>query len=164
MYAIDVGYGQLAWKLRNDERVVNMERTTVRYLEADSLPEQVDAATIDVAFISLDKILPAVHKILKPEGFVVALIKPQFEAGKENVGNKGGVRDAAVHEQVINNVISFAKGEGFGIAGMDFSPIKGPEGNIEYLVHSKLTDDLIKEDSVDIHSAVEAALGELDRK
>ena len=128
VYAIDVGYGQLAWKLRNDERVVNMERTNVRYLEADSLPEQVDAATIDVAFISLDKILPAVHKILKPEGFVVALIKPQFEAGKENVGKKGVVRDAAVHEQVINNVISFAKGEGFGIAGLDFSLKKGPEG------------------------------------
>ena len=141
VYAIDVGYGQLAWKLRSDERVINMERTNVRYLEADSLPEQVDAATIDVAFISLDKILPAVHKILKSDGFVIALIKPQFEAGKENVGKKGVVRDAKVHEEVINNVIAFAKAEGFGIAGLDFSPIKGPEGNIEYLLHLTLGED-----------------------
>ena len=146
VYAIDVGYGQLAWKLRSDERVINMERTNVRYLEAQDLPEQVDAATIDVAFISLDKILPAVHKILKPEGFVVALIKPQFEAGKENVGKKGVVRDAKVHQEVINNVIAFAKAEGFGIAGLDFSPIKGPEGNIEYLLHLTLgSDDAISE-------------------
>ena len=163
VYAIDVGYGQLAWKLRNDERVVNMERTNVRYLEADSLPEQVDAATIDVAFISLDKILPAVHKILKPEGFVVALIKPQFEAGKENVGKKGVVRDAAVHEQVINNVISFAKGEGFGIAGLDFSPIKGPEGNIEYLLHLTLGDDDAVS-SEQVAQLVGRSHGDLDKK
>lgn len=141
VYAIDVGYGQLAWKLRSDERVINMERTNVRYLEKDSLPEQVDAATIDVAFISLDKVLPAVHKIVKEDGFVIALIKPQFEAGKENVGKKGVVRDAKVHESVINNVIDFAKAEGFGIAGLDFSPIKGPEGNIEYLLYLTLGDD-----------------------
>ena len=153
----------LAWKLRNDERVVNMERTNVRYLEADSLPEQVDAATIDVAFISLDKILPAVHKILKPEGFVVALIKPQFEAGKENVGKKGVVRDAAVHEQVINNVISFAKGEGFGIAGLDFSPIKGPEGNIEYLLHLTLGDDDAVS-SEQVAQLVGRSHGDLDKK
>lgn len=163
VYAIDVGYGQLAWKLRNDERVVNMERTNVRYLEADSLPEQVDAATIDVAFISLDKILPAVHKILKPEGFVVALIKPQFEAGKENVGKKGVVRDAAVHEQVINNVISFAKSEGFGIAGLDFSPIKGPEGNIEYLLHLTLGDDDAVS-SEQVAQLVGRSHGDLDKK
>lgn len=163
VYAIDVGYGQLAWKLRNDERVVNMERTNVRYLEADSLPEQVDAATIDVAFISLDKILPAVHKILRPEGFVVALIKPQFEAGKENVGKKGVVRDAAVHEQVINNVISFAKGEGFGIAGLDFSPIKGPEGNIEYLLHLTLGDDDAVS-SEQVAQLVGRSHGDLDKK
>ena len=153
----------LAWKLRNDERVVNMERTNVRYLEADSLPEQVDAATIDVAFISLDKILPAVHKILKPEGFVVALIKPQFEAGKENVGKKGVVRDAAVHEQVINNVISFAKSEGFGIAGLDFSPIKGPEGNIEYLLHLTLGDDNAVS-SEQVAQLVGRSHGDLDKK
>ena len=143
--------------------VVNMERTNVRYLEVDSLPEQVDAATIDVAFISLDKILPAVHKILKPEGFVVALIKPQFEAGKENVGKKGVVRDAAVHEQVINNVISFAKGEGFGIAGLDFSPIKGPEGNIEYLLHLTLGDDDAVS-SEQVAQLVGRSHGDLDKK
>lgn len=149
VYALDVGYGQLAWKLRSDERVVNMERTNVRYLEAKDLPEQVDAVTIDVAFISLDKILPAVHKILKPTGFVVALIKPQFEAGKENVGKKGVVRDASVHREVIHNVIAFAKNEGFGVAGLDFSPIKGPEGNIEYLLHLTLgPDDAINDEYI----------------
>lgn len=163
VYAIDVGYGQLAWKLRNDERVINMERTNVRYLEADSLPEQVDAATIDVAFISLDKILPAVHKILKEDGFVIALIKPQFEAGKENVGKKGVVRDARVHEQVINNVIAFAKEEGFGIAGLDFSPIKGPEGNIEYLLHLTLgADDAVS--PAFVAELVGKSHGDLDKK
>ena len=119
VYAIDVGYGQLAWKLRSDGRVVNMERTNVRYLEADSLPEKVDVATIDVAFISLDKVLPAV------------------EAGKENVGKKGVVRDPAVHLNVINNVIAVAKELDFKIAGLDYSPVKGPEGNIEYLLYLK---------------------------
>ncbi|MBQ7021807.1 MAG: TlyA family RNA methyltransferase [Phascolarctobacterium sp.] len=163
VFAVDVGYGQLAWKLRSDERVVNMERTNVRYLEADSLGELVDAVTIDVAFISLDKVLPAIYKILKPEGFVVALIKPQFEAGKENVGKKGVVRDAKVHEDVIKNVISFAKGEGFGIAGLDFSPIKGPEGNIEYLLHlTKGDDDAVSEAYVD--ELVSRSHGDLDKK
>ena len=137
VYAIDVGYGQLAWKLRSDERVVNMERTNVRYLEADSLPEKVDVATIDVAFISLDKVLPAVKKILADDGIVIALIKPQFEAGKENVGKKGVVRDPAVHLNVINNVIAVAKELDFKIAGLDYSPVKGPEGNIEYLLYLK---------------------------
>lgn len=139
VYAIDVGYGQLAWKLRIDKRVINMERTNARYLESNSLPEKVDVVTIDVAFISLDKVLPAVHKILKPNGCVIALIKPQFEAGKENVGKKGVVRNASVHEAVINHVIDFAQKEGFNIAGLDFSPIKGPEGNIEYLLYLTLT-------------------------
>lgn len=163
VYAIDVGYGQLAWKLRSDERVVNMERTNVRYLEKESLPEQVDAATIDVAFISLDKVLPAVHKIVKEDGFVIALIKPQFEAGKENVGKKGVVRDAKVHESVINNVIDFAKAEGFGIAGLDFSPIKGPEGNIEYLLHLTLgADDAISREFV--AELVSRSHGDLDKK
>ena len=139
-----------------------MERTNVRYLEADSLPEQVDAATIDVAFISLDKILPAVHKILKQDGFVIALIKPQFEAGKENVGKKGVVRDAKVHEEVINNVIAFAKEEGFGIAGLDFSPIKGPEGNIEYLLYLTLgEDDAVS--AADVAELVSQSHGDLDK-
>ena len=163
VYALDVGYGQLAWKLRQDERVINMERTNVRYLEEDSLPEKVDAVTIDVPFISLDKILPADHKILKADGFVIALIKPQFEAGKENIGKKGVVKDPEIHEAVINNVISFAKAEGFGIAGLDFSPIKGPEGNIEYLLYMTLADDdAISEEY--IHQLVARSHGDLDKK
>ena len=163
VYAVDVGYGQLAWKLRNDERVVNMERTNVRYLEADSLGEQVDAATIDVAFISLDKVLPAVHKLLKQAGFVIALIKPQFEAGKENVGKKGVVRDPKVHADVIKKVVAFAKAEGFGIAGLDFSPIKGPEGNIEYLLHLTLgDDDAVSEAMID--ELVSRSHGDLDKQ
>ncbi len=161
VYAIDVGYGQLAWKLRSDERVVNMERTNVRYLEKEHLAEMVDAVTIDVAFISLDKVLPAVHKILKSDGFVIALIKPQFEAGKENVGKKGVVRDPKVHEAVINNVIAFAKNEGFGIAGLEFSPIKGPEGNIEYLLYLTLqADDAV--DSTYVSELVSRSHGDLD--
>ena len=163
VYAIDVGYGQLAWKLRNDERVVNMERTNVRYLEADSLPEQVDAATIDVAFISLDKILPAVHKILKPEGFVVALIKPQFEAGREKVGKKGVVRDPKVHLEVIQTVLQTAMDLGFSILDLEYSPIKGPEGNIEYLVHLKKSQEGENSAEVNAEAVVEAAHGELDR-
>ncbi len=140
VYAVDVGYGQLAWKLRSDPRVINMERTNARTLDGKSLPEPVDVVSIDVAFISLDKILPAVKKILTPGGFVIALIKPQFEAGKENVGKKGVVRDAQVHKEVIGRVISIARAEGFGIGGLDFSPVKGPEGNIEYLLY--LTTDV----------------------
>ena len=135
VYAIDVGYGQLAWKLRNDERVVNMERTNVRYLEADSLPEQVDAATIDVAFISLDKILPAVHKILKPEGFVVALIKPQFEAGKSHLSKHGIVRDSKVHKKVCDDISEFASTLGFERGEVISSPITGGDGNTEYLIY-----------------------------
>ena len=159
---MDVGYGQLAWKLRSDERVVNMERTNVRYLEADSLGELVDAATIDVAFISLDKVFPAVHKLLKPTGFVIALVKPQFEAGKENVGKKGVVRDPKVHADVIKKVVAFAKEEGFGIAGLDFSPIKGPEGNIEYLLHLTMgSDDAVSEAMID--DLVSKSHGDLDK-
>ena len=159
VYAIDVGYGQLAWKLRNDERVVNMERTNVRYLEADSLPEQVDAATIDVAFISLDKILPAVHKILKPEGFVVALIKPQFEAGREKVGKKGVVRDAKVHLEVLENFLNHAKENNFTVVDMTFSPIRGPEGNIEYLGYLRKNGG--DNGSSDLQSIVEASHADL---
>ena len=134
VYAIDVGYGQLAWKLRTDERVINMEKTNARYLEADSLAENVDVVTTDVSFISLDKILPATYNILKPDGQLIALIKPQFEAGKDKVGKKGVVRDKNVHIEVIEKVLAFARETGFKIGGVDFSPIKGPEGNIEYLL------------------------------
>ena len=140
VYAIDVGYGQLAWSLRNDERVVNMERTNVRYLDEASLPERIQIATIDVAFISLDKVLPAVKKLLSDDGCVIALVKPQFEAGREKVGKKGVVRDPKVHEEVIEKVITMARDEKFGIGGLDYSPIKGPEGNIEYLLYLTLNE------------------------
>ena len=140
VYAIDVGYGQLAWSLRNDERVVNMERTNVRYLDEASLPERIQIATIDVAFISLDKVLPAVKKLLSDDGCVIALVKPQFEAGREKVGKKGVVRDPKVHEEVIEKVINMARDEKFGIGGLDYSPIKGPEGNIEYLLYLTLNE------------------------
>ena len=139
VYAIDVGYGQLDWKLRNDPRVINMERTNARLLEADSLPEPIEAASIDVAFISLEKILPAVRKLLAADAFVIALVKPQFEAGKENVGKKGVVRDPAVHKEVLRRIIAFAEQEGFGMGGLDYSPVKGPEGNIEYLLYLTAT-------------------------
>lgn len=142
VYAIDVGYGQLAWKLRNDERVICMERTNVRYLTEESLPERVSRVTIDVAFISLDKVLPVLKNILTDDGEVLALVKPQFEAGKENVGKKGVVRDSSIHRAVISKVIVCAEEEGFGIVGLDYSPIKGPEGNIEYLLYLKFKSEM----------------------
>ena len=149
VYAIDVGYGQLAWSLRNDDRVISLERTIVRYLDESSLPDKIQIATIDVAFISLDKVLPAVKKLLGNDGCVIALIKPQFEAGREKVGKKGVVRDPKVHEEVIYKVINMAKEEKFGIGGLDYSPIKGPEGNIEYLLYLTLNEsDNINEDRV----------------
>lgn len=150
VFAVDVGYGQLAWKLRQDERVINLERTNVRYLDVSTLGELVDIVTIDVAFISLALVLPTVFKIVKDDGFVIALIKPQFEAGKENVGKKGVVRDINVHKEVVTNVVGLAKNLGFGIAGLDFSPIRGPEGNIEYLLWlTKSFDDEVPGEIID---------------
>lgn len=134
VYAIDVGYGQLAWKLRCDERVVNMERTNFRYVTHEQIPEQVDFASVDVSFISLRKILPVMREFLRDGGRAVCLIKPQFEAGRENVGKKGVVRDRAVHESVVASITEFAVESGFNVCNVDFSPIKGPEGNIEYLM------------------------------
>lgn len=134
VYAIDVGYGQLAWKLRCDERVVNMERTNFRYVTHEQIPEQVDFASVDVSFISLCKILPVMRELLRDGGRAVCLIKPQFEAGRENVGKKGVVRDRAVHESVVASITEFAVESGFNVCNVDFSPIKGPEGNIEYLM------------------------------
>lgn len=149
VFAIDVGYGQLAWKLRQDPRVVNLERTNVRFLEEDSLGEKVDGITIDVAFISLDKVLPSAYKILKDNGFLIALIKPQFEAGREKVGKKGVVRDRAVHLEVIEKVLATAREIGFVPLGLDFSPIRGPEGNIEYLLYAgKQGEDAVTEDRI----------------
>lgn len=134
VYAIDVGYGQLAWKLRCDERVVNLERTNFRYVTREQVPDEIDFASVDVSFISLKLILPVMHTLLKDGGRSVCLIKPQFEAGKENIGKKGVVRDKSVHEAVVENITTFAAENGFRVLGVDFSPIKGPEGNIEYLM------------------------------
>ncbi len=137
VYAVDVGYGQLAWSLRTDERVINMERTNIRHVTDEQVNEPLDFASIDVAFISLGLVLPVVHTLLKDGGEVVALIKPQFEAGKEKVGKKGVVRDPQVHEEVVCKVCAKAEEIGFGVLGLEFSPVKGPEGNIEYLVYLK---------------------------
>ena len=135
VFAIDVGYGQLAWKLRTDDRVVNMERTNIRNVTSEMLGEKLDFASIDVAFISLTKVLPVAKELLTDTGELVALIKPQFEAGREKVGKKGVVRDPAVHEEVIVRVTDFARSLGFCPLAFTYSPVKGPEGNIEYLIH-----------------------------
>ena len=135
VFSIDVGYGQLDYKLRSDERVCCMEKTNFRYVTPEDIGKPIDFASVDVSFISLDKILKPAYEILKEDGQMVCLIKPQFEAGKEKVGKKGVVRDSAVHIEVIEKVVDFAKSIGFSIRGLDYSPIKGPEGNIEYLLH-----------------------------
>ncbi len=134
VYSIDVGYGQLAWKLRNDERVVNIERTNVRYLDLELIKDDIDFVSIDVSFISLRHILPVVYSLLSNDGLCVALIKPQFEAGREEVGKKGVVRDKEVHKKVILNCLNLARLSNLYPIGLDFSPIKGPEGNIEFLM------------------------------
>ena len=134
VYAVDVGYGQLAWSLRSDERVVCLERTNARYLDHEIIPEEPDFSSVDVSFISLKLILPAIASVLRPGGHVVCLIKPQFEAGREKVGKKGVVREPAVHREVIEKVIDFAHIAGFSVQGLTFSPVRGPEGNIEYLI------------------------------
>lgn len=135
VYSIDVGYGQLAWKLRSDERVVNLERTNFRYVTKEQIPEDIDFASVDVSFISLKLILPVMYNLLKADGEAVCLIKPQFEAGRENVGKKGVVRDPAVHESVIKTIAEFANSQCFEVLGLEHSPVKGPEGNIEYLMY-----------------------------
>ena len=133
VYAVDVGYGQLAWKLRSDERVVCMERTNIRYVTPEDLPETADMAVIDVSFISLAIVLPAVKRLIKEGAEVVCLVKPQFEAGKDKVGKKGVVREPEIHEEVLRKFLADAAASGFAVRGLDFSPIRGPEGNIEYL-------------------------------
>ena len=140
VYSIDVGYGQLAWKLRTDERVVNLERTNFRYVDKTQIPEALDFASVDVSFISLKHILPNMKILLKSGATSVCLIKPQFEAGKEKVGKKGVVRDSAVHIEVINNVKEYILQNGFSLLALDYSPIKGPEGNIEYLAYIRSDD------------------------
>lgn len=137
VFSVDVGYGQLAWKLRCDERVVNMERTNIRYVKHGDIGTYLDFASIDVAFISLKLVLPVTFELLKDSGEVVALIKPQFEAGKEKVGKKGVVKEKSTHIEVVRGIYDFAINAGFGVLGLSFSPIKGPEGNIEYLIYLK---------------------------
>lgn len=160
VYAVDVGYGQLAWQLRQDSRVVVMERTNARALTPDMFPESMDLGVMDVSFISIRLILPALHGLLKPGGEVVCLIKPQFEAGKADVGKKGVVRDKAVHERVLREMCEFFPTAGYTLIGLDYSPIRGPEGNIEYLAYLKADGG----DSIapDITALVAASHGELD--
>ena len=163
VYSVDVGYGQFAWKLRQDPRVVCMEKTNIRYVTPEDIDDALDFASVDVSFISLTKVLGPARALLKDDGQMVCLIKPQFEAGREKVGKKGAVRDMAVHEEVINKVIDFALEIGFSVHNLEYSPIKGPEGNIEYLVYIEKTSEAVKEESVDVHAVVEAAHGELDK-
>lgn len=139
VYSVDVGHGQLDWKLRNDERVICMEKTNIRYVTPADIDDILDFASIDVSFISLTKVLTPVRELLKEEGEVVCLVKPQFEAGREKVGKKGVVRDMSVHKDVIREVITYASANGYAILDLDFSPVKGPEGNIEYLLHLRKT-------------------------
>ncbi len=137
VYSVDVGYGQLDWKLRQDERVVCMEKTNFRYMTPEDIPDVLDFASVDVSFISLDKILTPAYALLKEQGEMVALIKPQFEAGREKVGKKGVVRDPKVHEEVIAKIVRHADEVLFEVLDLSYSPIRGPEGNIEYLIHLK---------------------------
>ena len=135
VYSVDVGYGQLDWKLRQDDRVVCMEKTNFRYMTPEDIPDVLDFASVDVSFISLDKILTPAYALLKEQGEMVALIKPQFEAGREKVGKKGVVRDPKVHEEVISRIVRHADEVSFEVLDLSYSPIRGPEGNIEYLIH-----------------------------
>ena len=152
VYSVDVGHGQLAWKLRNDERVVCMEKTNIRYVTPEDIPDRIQFASIDVSFISLTKVLGPVKELLTEDGQIVCLIKPQFEAGREKVGKKGVVREKSTHLEVIESVIAFAKSIGFGILNLEFSPIKGPEGNIEYLLYLQNHPELADEKGVEIDS------------
>ena len=152
VFAIDVGYGELNWKIRNDPRVVVMERTNIRYVTPEDIGEPLDLSVIDVSFISLRIVLPAIKNLLKEnQGQVLCLIKPQFEAGRENVGKNGVIRDPAVHKEVLDNIVALAKELGFTILGLTFSPVKGPAGNIEFLGHLTLADaEGIEPDTADV--------------
>ena len=163
VYSVDVGYGQLAWKLRIDERVVNLERTNFRYATREQIPDEIDFASVDVSFISLKHILPNLNTLLAPDGQAVCLIKPQFEAGKEKVGKKGVVRDLNVHLEVVENVINLAVENGFSVMGLQFSPIKGPEGNIEYLIYLNKSSTPIVSENVNAKELVNMSHTELDK-
>lgn len=163
VYAIDVGYGQLDWKLRNDSRVVNLERTNVRYITTEQITDPIDFFSVDVCFISLELVLPAVRPLLREKGTAVCLIKPQFEAGKGKVGKNGVVRDRQIHKDVIGKIIDYCLHNGFDVLGLDYSPIKGPEGNIEYLLYIRKSDvpESIRE--LSIEAVVEASHEQLDK-
>ena len=163
VYAVDVGYGQFAWKLRQDARVVCMEKTNIRYVTPEDIPDVLDFASVDVSFISLTKVLLPAYQLLKEDGEMVCLIKPQFEAGREKVGKKGVVRDPAVHQEVIAQVTSYASSIGFRVRHLEFSPIKGPEGNIEYLMHITKGTAAGGEETADIEGVVKAAHEMLDK-
>ena len=163
VYSVDVGYGQFAWKLRQDPRVVCMEKTNIRYVTPEDIDDALDFASVDVSFISLTKILEPARNLLKDGGQMVCLIKPQFEAGREKVGKKGVVRDKAVHLEVVERIVTFALEHGFSVHHLSYSPIKGPEGNIEYLVHIEKKETAVKEEGVDPVAVVEAAHAELDK-
>ncbi|MBR3971828.1 MAG: TlyA family RNA methyltransferase [Ruminococcus sp.] len=164
VYSIDVGYGQLAWKLRQDERVVNMERTNFRKVTPDMIADPIDFFSVDVSFISLKLILPVVRPLLTDEGHGVCLIKPQFEAGREKVGKKGVVRDKSVHAEVIEAIRTFCLSEGFDVLGLDFSPVKGPEGNIEYLIHIKKSENPVHLADITSEELAEISHKELDKE
>ena len=161
VFAIDVGYGQLDWKIRSDERVVVMERTNIRYVTPEDLGEPLDLSVIDVSFISLKIVLPAIKALLKPTGQVLCLIKPQFEAGKEKVGKKGVVREPEIHKEVLDAFVETVTELGFTILGLTFSPVKGPEGNIEFLGHLTLADKpgIIPDTAQVVHDAHETLKG-----
>lgn len=163
VYSVDVGYGQLAWSLRTDARVVNLERTNARYLTREQIPEEIDFFSVDVSFISLSLILPAVRPLLAEHGQAVCLIKPQFEAGREKVGKKGVVRDQSVHREVIEKIRNFSLENGFSVLGLTYSPVKGPEGNIEYLIYLERSDAPIEASGVPLpEQVVEASHRDLD--
>ena len=163
VYSVDVGYGQFAWKLRQDPRVVCMEKTNIRYVTPADIDDVLDFASVDVSFIYHTKVLIPAPELLRDGGEMVCLIKPQFEAGREKVGKKGVVRDKAVHEEVIERIIEFASQNGFFVKNLEYSPIKGPEGNIEYLVYIRKDETGGVDAAVDIKAVVDAAHGELDK-
>lgn len=164
VYSVDVGYGQLAWNLRQSEKVVNLERTNIRYITKEQVPDTVDFVSIDVSFISLGLVIPVLPPLLADDAIMVCLVKPQFEAGREKVGKHGVVRDPATHIEVLERAVSFAKKSGFGIVGIEFSPIKGPQGNIEYLMVLSRSKPELDISGDDIRKLVESSHDELDKK
>ena len=164
VYSIDVGYGQLAWKLRTDERVVNLERTNMRKVTREQVPDDIDFFSVDVSFISLKLILPVARELMAENAQAVCLIKPQFEAGREKVGKKGVVRDPKVHCEVVANIYNFCLENGFDVLNLDFSPIKGPAGNIEYLIHLQKSDDPKSYTDVTPEQLVERSHAQLDNR